>query len=116
MQIGFCMFSTPYTATPAVVAHKAEEVGFESFWLPEHPVVPVHYHPRYALTADGKIPEHFTCMPDPFISLAGAAAVTETIKLATGICLVPERNPILLAKTVATFIGGKKLDNSSLTS
>lgn len=103
MQIGFCMFATPQTAAPAVVARKAEEVGFESFWLPEHPIVPVHYQTHYELTADGKIPEHFMCMPDPFIGLAGVAAVTKTIKLATGICLVPERNPILLAKEVATL-------------
>lgn len=103
MKIGLSMFTTHDTASPASVACKAEEVGFESFWLPEHPIVPIDYQTHYSLTADGKIPEHFTHMPDPLIGLASAAAVTRTIKLATGICLVPERNPLLLAKEVATL-------------
>ena len=110
MKIGLFMFTTPHTVTPATLACKAEELGFESFWLPEHPVVPVHYQTHSSWTADGKIPEHFTYMPDPVIGLASAAAVTKKIKLATGICLIPERNPILLAKEVATldhYSGGR---------
>jgi probable F420-dependent oxidoreductase len=109
-KIGLFMFSAPHSAPPAQVATKAEESGFESFWLPEHPVVPVHYQTHYSWTADGKIPEHFTFMPDPFIGLASAASVTKRIKLATGICLVPGRNPILLAKEIATldqYSGGR---------
>lgn len=110
MNVGLFMFTTPDTVSPASLARKAEEVGFESFWLPEHPIVPINYQTAYSFTSDGKIPEHFTNMPDPFIGLASAAAVTTTIKLATGICLVPERNPLLLAKEVATldqYSGGR---------
>lgn len=110
MKIGLFMFTTPETVHPAMLARKAEELGFESFWLPEHPIVPIHYQTVYSWTADGKIPEHFTNMPDPFLGLAAAAAGTTKIKLATGICLVPERNPIVLAKEIATldhYSGGR---------
>ena len=103
MRVGVFMFATPHTAAPADVARQAEALGFESFWLPEHPVVPVHYDTRYSLAEDGMIPEHFVHLCDPFISLASAAAVTKTIKLATGICLVPQRHPLVLAKAVATL-------------
>ena len=110
MKIGLFMFATPTTIAPAILARKAETLGFESFWLPEHPVVPIQYQTRNTWTSDGKIPEHYTYMPDPFIGLATVAAVTTKIKLATGICLIPERNPIILAKEIATldhFSGGR---------
>ena len=93
MKVGFFTFATPDTATPACMARQAEALGFESFWLPEHPIVPTHYDTRYALAEDGMIPEHFTHLSDPLISLASAAAVTKTIKIATGICLAPQRHP-----------------------
>ncbi len=60
MRIDLFMFTTPDSVAPAFVARKAEAVGFESFWLPEHPVVPIQYQTAYAWTADGKIPAHFT--------------------------------------------------------
>lgn len=103
MKVGFFMFATPYTAAPATVARTAEAAGFESFWLCEHPIVPVHSHTQNPAREDGKIPEHFTTIPDPFISLAGAAAVTKKLKLGTSICLAAQRNPLLLAKEVATL-------------
>lgn len=110
MHVGLFTFATPHTAAPACMARKAEELGFESFWLPEHPSVPMHYDTRYSLAEDGMIPKHFTHLCDPFISLASAAAVTQKIKLATGICLVPQRHPLVLAKAVATldhYSGGR---------
>jgi alkanesulfonate monooxygenase SsuD/methylene tetrahydromethanopterin reductase-like flavin-dependent oxidoreductase (luciferase family) len=99
MKVGFFMFATPYTAAPATVARTAEAVGFESFWLCEHPIVPVHPHTQNPAREDGKIPEHFTTIPDPFISLAGAAAVTKKLKMGTSICLAAQRNPLLLNRT-----------------
>jgi len=87
----------------AVLAQKAESLGFESFWLPEHPVIPVHTTSRYGGTADGSIPPMMMDMADPFISLAQASAVTQKIKLGTSICLVPEHNPIDQAKQIATL-------------
>ncbi|MBI3304011.1 MAG: LLM class F420-dependent oxidoreductase [Deltaproteobacteria bacterium] len=110
MKVGLFMFPAAYAVDPASVARKAEELGFESFWLPEHPIIPVHCKTPYPLREDGKIPDFYAHIADPFIGLAGAAAVTKKIKLGTGICLVPERNPIVLAKEVATldhYSGGR---------
>ena len=72
-------------------------------WLPEHPVIPVHVTTRYQGSPDGAIPPSMSDIADPFLALARASAVTTTLKLGTGICLVPERNPLLLAKEIATL-------------
>jgi probable F420-dependent oxidoreductase len=65
--------------------------------------MPVHTTTRYQGSADGRIPLAMSDMGDPFIGLARASGVTKTIKLGTGICLVPEHNPLALAKTIATL-------------
>ena len=108
MKIGIFSFETDTSADTAVLARRTEELGFESFWVPEHAVIPVHTTTRHPSSPDGVIPEPYKRIVDPFIALARAAAVTSTIKLGTGICLVPERNPLLLAKEVATldFLSG----------
>lgn len=103
MKIGVFVFATEYSVDPTVLAKKAEELGFESFWVPEHPVIPIKYTSRYPGSEDGIIPDAYGRILDPFVALARASAVTKTIKLGTGICLVPERNPLLLAKEVATL-------------
>src|SRR6266851_1894752 len=77
-------------------------VGFESIWVAEHPAIPVNYA-HFPNSADGRVPELWAHWPDPFISLAAAAAVTSRIKLATGISLIPERDPIVTAKVVASL-------------
>ena len=110
MDIGIFVFESDTSSDPAVLARRAEELGFESFWVPEHPVLPVHTSSPFPGSPDGLIPEVYGRIVDPFIALARASAVTSTIKLGTGICLVPERNPLLLAKEVATldhFSGGR---------
>jgi probable F420-dependent oxidoreductase len=110
MKIGVLAFITPYTIDPATLARRAEELGFESFYLPEHPVIPVTHRTPFPLSPDGQIPPMYSQMPDPFVALAFAAAATSRIGLGTGICLVPERDPILLAKEVATldhYCGGR---------
>ncbi len=103
MKIGGNMTISSQSIDLAVIAQKAESLGFESLWLPEHPVIPVRATTRYQGRADGAIPFAMRDMADPFIGLAQASAVTTTIKLGTGICLVPERNPLLLAKEIATL-------------
>lgn len=111
MKIGVLAFVAEYTIDPARAAKKCEDLGFESFWIPEHPIIPVNRKTPYPI-GDGKIPEVYSHMPDPFIALAIAAAATRRIKLGTGICLVPERDPILMAKEVATldlYSGGRFL-------
>ena len=112
MDIGISTFPTDYSADIALVAKRAEELGFESLWVPEHPVLPVRAETPWPGSADGVIPRVYADIVDPFVPLARASAVTSTLKLGTGICLVPERNPLLLAKEVATldmYSGGRFL-------
>ncbi len=103
MDVGVAMVISSKSMDVAVLAQRAEALGFESFWLPEHPIVPVTTTSKYGGTPDGSIPPFMMDMADPFISLARASAVTEKIKLGTSICLVPEHNPIAQAKQIATL-------------
>jgi probable F420-dependent oxidoreductase len=103
MNIGVNMTLSSQSIDVAVLARKVESLGFESMWLPEHPIIPVQVTTRYQGSADGVIPPAMSDMADPFMGLARASAVTTTLKLGTGICLVPERNPLLLAKEIATL-------------
>lgn len=110
MKIGIFVFQTGASVDVAVLAKHAEELGFESFWVPEHAIVPVHTTSPFSGAPDGVIPESYSHIVDPFVALGRASAVTQTIKLGTGICLVPEHNPLQLAKQVATldyFSGGR---------
>jgi probable F420-dependent oxidoreductase len=103
MKIGVNTRVSSRSIDVAVVAQKAESLGFESLWLPEHGVMPVRVATRYQGSPDGRIPPSMQDIGDPFIGLARASAVTTTLKLGTGICLVPEHNPLLLAKEIATL-------------
>ena len=103
MEIGVGMTISSESMDVAFLAQKAESLGFESFWLPEHPIIPVHSTSRYGGTADGSIPQFMMDMVDPFIGLARASAVTQRMKLGTSICLVPEHNPLSQAKQIATL-------------
>ena len=112
MEIGINTFLTDYSVDVSVVAKRAEEMGFDSLWVPEHPILPVDVVTAWPGAADGVIPKVYADIVDPFVTLARASAVTSRIKLGTGVCLVPERNPILLAKEVATldmYSGGRFL-------
>ncbi len=112
MNIGISTFPTDYSVDIAVIAARAEEMGFESLWVPEHPIIPVTTSSPWPGSPDGVIPKVYADIVDPFVALGRASAVTSTIKLGTGICLVPERNPLLLAKEVATldmYSGGRFL-------
>ena len=103
MKIGMNTRVSSRSLDVAVVAQKAEALGFESLWLPEHGVMPVRVTTRYQGSADGTIPPSMSDIGDPFIGLARASGVTTRLKLGTGICLVPEHNPLLLAKEIATL-------------
>ena len=102
MNIGTSVPLPAYTIDPAFMAKKAEELGFESIWYAEHPAVPVHSASPFPATG-GEIPWTYSHFTDPYIALARASGVTSTIKLGTGITLVPERNPLLLAKEIASL-------------
>ncbi len=111
MSVGTSIPLPAYTVDPAFIARKAEELGFESIWYAEHPAVPVHSDSPFPSTG-GEIPWTYSHFSDPYIALARASAVTTTIKLGTGITLVPERNPLLLAKEIAVldhYSGGRFL-------
>jgi probable F420-dependent oxidoreductase len=112
MKVGVFFLTSDPTADPAVIAKKAEELGFASFWVPEHPIIPKHFTTGYPGSRDGRLPEGAKRIADPFVALARVSAVTSKIQLGTGICLVPERNPLLLAKEIASldqYSGGRFL-------
>jgi probable F420-dependent oxidoreductase len=112
VNVGVSVPLPAYLVDVAFMARKAEELGFESFWCAEHPFLPVQSRSRYQGSADGVIPESYAHFIDPFVALARASGVTSRIKLGTGIVLVPERHPLLLAKEVSTldlFSGGRFL-------
>ena len=105
--IGICMLMTEHDFDIVGLARKVEELGFGSLWAPEHGVVPADFSVGASgassgapsVYADGRINQ----IIDPLVFLAAAAAATKSVRLGTGICLVPERNPIRLAKEVATL-------------
>ena len=105
MKIGMLSVVNEYSVDPAVLARKAESLGFESLWLPDHPVMPVHTTTPLPETPPGKgeIPDHYSRMCDPFVAMAMAAAATTRLMVATGVLLVPERNPLLTANELATL-------------
>ena len=117
MKIGVGAFIDESTQPPDAIGRRCEELGFESIWLPEHPVMPVATRPPETSVSDRvfenqQVPDWYTRIPDPFVTLMAVAAATRRLKLGTGVCLVPEHEPITLAKTVATldlFCGGRFL-------
>lgn len=91
-------------ASAMEVCRTAEAAGFESLWGGEHVILPTRIDSKYPYTADGKIPaQPDTPIPDPLIWLAFAAAAAPTMRLGTCILIVPQRNPLVLAKELATL-------------
>lgn len=91
-------------ASALEVARVAEEVGFESVWGGEHVIFPSSIESAYPYTADGKVPATpETPIPDPLIWLAYVAAAAPTLRLGTCILILPQRNPLILAKELATL-------------
>lgn len=96
----------------ATVGKAAEERGFYSIWVPEHVVFFREYRSQYPYSKDGRIPGDPDGVLEPLTALTYLAAHTERIRLGTGICLVPQRNPVYLAKQVADvdFLSGGRVD------
>ncbi len=101
MDIGISNFPTAYSMNAVDLARALEERGFESLWVVEHTHVPASRRTPYPMGGD--LPSIYWEAYEPFTYLAQAAAVTENLKVGTGICLVPEHHPIALAKRVASL-------------
>jgi probable F420-dependent oxidoreductase len=86
------------------VAENADRLGFSTLWAPEHVILFDEYASKYPYSQDGRFLAGSTIdLLDPFIGLTYAAAYSTRIRLATGICLVPEHNPMVLAKVIASL-------------
>ncbi len=101
MHFGASMFCTDYSMAPVELAPELENRGFESFWAPEHSHIPLSRKSPWG--GGPELPKHYYDVIDPFVGLATAAVATKTLKLATGVCLIIQRDPIQLAKEVATL-------------
>jgi probable F420-dependent oxidoreductase len=101
MNFGIAIFPTDYSISMPELAPAVEARGFESLWATEHTHIPVSRRTPWPGGAD--LPRDYWHTLDPFAGLTAAALVTRTLKVATGVCLVIEHDPIDLAKQVATL-------------
>ena len=109
MKFGAYMFPTDYAIDPVSLGRAVEGHGFESLFVPEHTHIPTSR--RSPFPSGGELPKEYSHTLDPFVALGAVAAATERLMLGTGICLVIERDPITLAKEVASldFISGGRV-------
>ncbi len=101
MDFGVLMFFTDYAISAVDLAKALEQRGFESVWAPEHSHIPVSR--KTPFPGGGELPKRYYDAMDPFVSLTAAAVATTRLKLATGVCLVQQRDPIQTAKLVASI-------------
>jgi probable F420-dependent oxidoreductase len=101
MECGIVIFATDYSIRIDELARAAEERGFDSLWLPEHTHIPASRESPWP--GGGDLPREYWHTHDLFVALATAAAVTTRLKVATGVCLLVERDPITTAKEVASL-------------
>ncbi|MBX9698874.1 MAG: LLM class F420-dependent oxidoreductase [Acetobacteraceae bacterium] len=101
MKIGVFYFPTDYGIDPGELGAALEERGFDSLWVPEHTHIPTSR--RSPFPGGGELPRRYKHTHDPFVALSFAAARTTRLKLGTGILLVPQRDPIVTAKSVASL-------------
>lgn len=96
------MFVTDLAVRPDELAVALEERGFASLYIPEHTHIPISRRTP-APTGDDVLPEEYRRTLDPFVALMAAAAATERLRVGTGICLVAQHDPLVLAKSIATL-------------
>ena len=101
MKLGASIFFTDYSITPSALGRALEERGFESLWAPEHTHIPLSR--KTPSPSGGTLLRAYHDIYDPFIALNTAAAVTTTLKVGTGVCLIPQRDPIVTAKMVSSL-------------
>ena len=101
MHFGASIFFTDSSITPAALGRALEERGFESVWAAEHSHIPLSRKSPWG--GGGDLPKQYYDVMDPFVTLTAAACATTTLKIGTGVCLVNQRDPIQLAKLVASI-------------
>ena len=101
MKIGVYMFSTDYSIRIDDLARALEERGYASLFVPEHTHIPASR--RTPWPGGGPLPDEYAHTLDPFVGLMAAAAVTTELRVGTGIALLPQRDPIVTAKAIATL-------------
>ena len=101
MKFGIAIFPTDYAVSMGELAPAVEESGFESLWVAEHSHIPAEQPPTHP--AGGALPEQYWHTLDPFVALTAAAAASRTLLVATGVCLLIERDAIHTAKSVASL-------------
>ena len=100
-KFGISMFPTDYAIQPAQLAREVEDRGFDSLFFPEHTHIPASRATPFP--GGGELPDMYWKAFDPFVALSVCAAVTERIRLGTGVCLIIERDPITTAKAIASL-------------
>jgi probable F420-dependent oxidoreductase len=104
MKLGIAMFPADFAIRPDELAGAVEERGFESLFFTDHTHIPATPQTRKLMEeTQGEVLPHFTHNYDPFVAMTYAAAATQTLRLGTGVCLVPEREPIATAKAIASL-------------
>src|SRR5258708_39994644 len=101
MRVGAFYFPPDYGINLAELGRALEDRGFASLFVPEHTHIPVSR--RTPFPGGGELPKRYAHTHDPFVGLAFAAAATKKLLVGTGICLIPERDPIVTAKCVASL-------------
>jgi probable F420-dependent oxidoreductase len=101
MQFGLSMFITDETIAPAALGRAVEDAGFESLFVPEHTHIPASR--ESAWPGGAELPREYSHTLDPFVSLSAIAATTERLRVGTGIALIVERDPIVLAHEAASL-------------
>jgi probable F420-dependent oxidoreductase len=98
---GVHLYPTGSSLDPIALVRAAEERGLDSVTYPEHTHIPTSRKTPFPF--GGELPKHYAELHDPFVLIAAAASVTSRIRLGTGVCLIPEHDPIVLAKQVASL-------------
>ena len=101
MDVGVFYFPVDYGINVAELAKALEDRGFGSLYVPEHTHIPLSR--KTPFPGGGELPKRYSHTHDPFVALAFAAAVTKKLKIGTGICLVPQHEPIVTAKAIASL-------------
>ena len=101
MEFGAAIFFTDYSMGPVDLGRALEARGFESLWAPEHSHIPLSRQSPFP--QGGDLPKKYYDVMDPFVTLSAAAGATATLRVATGVCLVVQRDPIQTAKQVASL-------------